>query len=55
MNNVLAYLGTALQIISAILAAAGSFQSGQPTTVPQIRTYIGKQHVAIDVTVTPIP
>lgn len=53
--NWLSYLALGAQIINAILAAVGQLAAGQPVSIPQIRTYFGKEHVAIDVTVTPLP
>lgn len=48
---VFSYLSLAAQLIGGILN--GTNNQGVP--VPQIRTYVGGKHVAIDITVTPIP
>lgn len=53
--TVFAYLALAGQLVTTILAAVTSFISGQPVVAPQIRTYVSGKHVAIDITVTPIP
>lgn len=51
----LQYLALAGQIIKAILTLLVSAVIGVPASAPQIRTYIGKQHIALDITVTPLP
>lgn len=47
---VLSYLSLAAQLIASILTGAAN----QGVPVPQIRTYVGGKHVAIDITVTPL-
>lgn len=47
---VLSYLSLAAQLIGGILTGANN----QGVPVPQIRTYVGGKHVAIDITVTPL-
>lgn len=53
-SDIFNYLGTAMQIATALAAAAGAFQSGQPVTVPEIRTYVSGKHIGIDITVKPL-
>lgn len=48
---VFSYLSLAGQLIAGILTGANN----QGVPVPQIRTYVGGKHVAIDITVTPLP
>lgn len=53
--NFVSILSAAIQVALAIQAAVAQFAAGQPVVIPQIKTYIGGKHVALDLTVTPLP
>ncbi len=57
--NYFKYLGTAFSIAQALAEAEAQFASGQPVTVPGIKTYIpvggGKNaHVEVDISIKPL-
>jgi hypothetical protein len=54
MANLFQYLPVAFEIVGEFEALEAEFEAGQPVTVPEIKTYIGKQHVSVNVTVTPL-
>jgi hypothetical protein len=53
--KVLQYLALAEELISAVLAAIGQVEAGQPVSAPQIKTYVAGKHIGITVTVAPLP
>ena len=53
--NFFSILSLGATIFSAIEGVLSNLASGQPVTVPEIRTYVGGHHIAIDLTIKPLP
>ena len=55
MLVILKHLGLLMQVATELEVVEASLSAGAPVTAPSILTYLGKQHVKVDITVTPIP
>jgi len=53
--NLLAVLSTGIQVATGIAAAYEGYEAGGTVSVPPIRTYIGTDHIEIDLVIKHLP
>lgn len=41
-------------VFGALSSALAQLASGQPVQLPEVRTYVGGRHIALDIKVTPL-